>query len=121
MKFFRYIQKIENRFHSFWVNRFLNPFDKSLMNYWKWVSSMPAIKNSNNNIFDYFLGSLNFLLFIITCLCIPLMGLAVGVLPILFPIVFLSDLGFDIRIAIIIGGPLGFCFARRYIFNDWGK
>jgi hypothetical protein len=49
------------------------------------------------------------------------MGLAVGVLPILFPIVFLTDLGMDIRIAIIIGGPLGFCFARRYIFNDWGK
>ena len=121
MRFFKYIQKIENKIHSFWVYRFLGPLDDLLTAYWNWVSSMPAIKNSNNNIFDYFLGSLNFLLFIITCLCIPLMGLAVGVLPILFPIVFLTDLGMDIRIAIIIGGPLGFCFARRYIFNDWGK
>ena len=122
MRFFKYVQKIENKIHSFWVYRFLDPFENLLTAYWNWVSSMPAMKNSNNNIFNYFLAILNILLVIITCLCIPLMGLAVGLLPILFPILFLHEsMGMDIRIAILLGGPLGFCFERRYILNDWGE
>ena len=121
MKFFRYLQKIENKFHSFWINRCLDPWDDLLKKYWNWVGSMPALSKTNKNIFDYFLAFLNILLFIITCLCLPLYWFLGVFLPFVIWIQILALTGMPWGIAFVLGIPLGLCFARRYVLNDWGR
>jgi hypothetical protein len=121
MKLLKFLQKIERKFHSFWISRCLEPFENLCMSYWRWLVSMPALKNSNNNIFNYFLAFLNILLFIITCICIPLAGILTIFIPVLIPARIFFLLGLPEGVAIVLGIPVGMCLARRYVFNDWGQ
>ncbi len=104
MKFFRYLQKIENKFHPFWINRCLDPWDDLLKKYWNWVGSMPALSKTNKDIFDYFLAFLNILLFIITCLCLPLYWFFMCISPIYN---LDTNIGFN-------GNAMGYCIRFRY-------